>query len=58
MEQEPVLFGGTIGDNIRYGRPDASVEEVRAAASVANASAFIEVFSGGTADFGLAFLQP
>lgn len=43
VEQEPVLFGGTIGDNIRYGRPGATQEEVEAAAAVANASSFIEV---------------
>lgn len=45
VEQEPVLFGGSIGDNIRYGRPEAGEEEVRAAAAVANASGFIEVWS-------------
>jgi ATP-binding cassette subfamily B protein len=30
--QDPFLFSGTIGDNIRFGRPDASDEDVRAAA--------------------------
>lgn len=43
VEQEPVLFGGSILDNIRYGRPAASREEVEAAAAVANASPFIQV---------------
>ncbi|MCX6085770.1 MAG: ABC transporter ATP-binding protein, partial [Caldiserica bacterium] len=39
--QEAVLFTGTIRDNIRYGRPDASDEEVQAAARVAAAEQFI-----------------
>ncbi len=39
--QEPVLFSGTIWDNIRYGKPDASDEEVIAAAKAANAYDFI-----------------
>ena len=43
VEQEPVLFGGSVAENIRYGRPEASHEDVEAAASVANASTFIEV---------------
>lgn len=28
--QEPTLFGGTIADNIRYGRPDATHQQVKA----------------------------
>jgi len=39
--QESVLFGGTIRDNIRYGRPEASEEEVVAAAKAAQAHDFI-----------------
>ena len=39
--QESVLFSGTIRDNIRYGRPDASEEEVIAAAKAAQAHDFI-----------------
>ena len=39
--QESVLFTGTIGDNIRYGRPEATDEEVIAAARLANADTFI-----------------
>ena len=39
--QESVLFSGTIRDNIRYGRPDASEEEVVAAAKAAQAHDFI-----------------
>jgi ABC-type multidrug transport system fused ATPase/permease subunit len=40
--QEPLLFSGTITENIRYGRPDATAEEVVAAARAANAHDFIQ----------------
>ena len=40
--QDNFLFSGTIADNIRYARPDASDEEVHAAARVANADGFIQ----------------
>ncbi|HET7416403.1 MAG TPA: ABC transporter ATP-binding protein [Solirubrobacterales bacterium] len=40
--QEPLLFSGTIEENIRYGRLDAEEEDVRAAARAANAHNFIE----------------
>src|SRR5699024_1827939 len=39
--QETVLFSGTIHDNISYGRPDATREEVVAAAKAAQAHEFI-----------------
>jgi ATP-binding cassette subfamily B protein/subfamily B ATP-binding cassette protein MsbA len=39
--QDPVLFQGTIGDNVRYGRLDATNEEVEAAARAAHAHEFI-----------------
>ena len=39
--QETHLFTGTIADNIRYGRLDATDEDVRSAAKVANAHSFI-----------------
>lgn len=39
--QEPLLFSGTIADNIRYGRLDASMEEVMEAAKSANSHDFI-----------------
>ena len=39
--QETQLFTGTIAENIRYGKPEASDEEVRAAARLANADTFI-----------------
>jgi ATP-binding cassette subfamily B protein len=39
--QEPFLFSGTIAENIGYGRPGASFEEIVEAAKAANAHAFI-----------------
>jgi ABC-type multidrug transport system fused ATPase/permease subunit len=39
--QDPVLFSGTIGDNIRYGRLDATNQEVEEAARAAHAHDFI-----------------
>lgn len=45
--QEAVLFTGTIRDNIRYGKPDASEEEVLAAAKAAQAHEFIMEFPDG-----------
>jgi len=42
VAQDPVIFSGTIADNIRYGRPDASDEDVRKAAEAAVASEFID----------------
>jgi ATP-binding cassette subfamily B protein len=41
VAQDPVIFSGTIFDNIRYGRPEASADEVRAAAEAAAADEFI-----------------
>lgn len=45
--QEVVLFSGTIRDNIRYGKPDASDEEVVEAAKIAQAHDFILSFPQG-----------
>ena len=45
--QEAVLFTGTIADNIRQGRPDATDEEVEAAARAAQAHDFIMSFPEG-----------
>lgn len=45
--QEPVLFAGTIRDNIINGKPGASDEEVTRAAKAANAHDFIKSFPGG-----------
>ena len=47
VPQEVLLFGGTIRENILYGKPDASEEEVLAAAEKANALEFIESFPEG-----------
>jgi len=45
--QESILFSGTIRDNIRYGRPDASEDEVVEAAKAAQAHEFITGFPDG-----------
>ena len=42
--QDNFLFDGTVGDNIRYGRMDASLAEIRAVSHVAHADEFIEGF--------------
>ncbi len=47
VPQDTVLFNDTIAYNIRYGRPSASDEEVRAAADIAQISGFIEHLPGG-----------
>lgn len=47
INQEPVLFATSILENIRYGRPDATLEEVKEAARQANAESFIESFPDG-----------
>jgi len=47
VAQEPMLFSSTIGDNIRYGRIDATDEEVEAAARAANAHEFVSRFPEG-----------
>lgn len=47
ISQEPVLFGTTIMENIRFGKPGATDEEVYAAAREANAHDFISRFPDG-----------
>jgi subfamily B ATP-binding cassette protein MsbA len=42
VTQEPFLFDGSIGDNIRYGRPDADEAQVLNAARVAHVDEFVE----------------
>ncbi|NMB89334.1 MAG: ABC transporter ATP-binding protein [Chloroflexi bacterium] len=49
VPQESILFSGTIRDNIAYGKPDASDEEVIAAAQAAQAHDFILSFPEGYA---------
>jgi ABC transporter fused permease/ATP-binding protein len=44
VPQEVLLFGGSIADNIAYGKPGASVEEIEQAARQANAHEFIQAF--------------
>ena len=47
VPQTPALFHGTIADNIRYARPEASLEEVITAARTAHAHKFIERLPAG-----------
>ena len=51
VSQQPALFTGSVIDNIRFGRPDASLDEVRAAAESAFASEFIELLPQGYDSF-------
>lgn len=44
VPQEVILLSGTIEENIRYGKPNASKDEIRKAAEKANAISFIEEF--------------
>jgi ATP-binding cassette subfamily B protein len=45
--QQPHLFSGTIGENIRYGKLDATAEEIHEAARLACADQFISAFELG-----------
>ncbi len=47
VSQEPVLFATTIAENVRYGRPDATDQELRAALEAANAWSFVNGFPEG-----------
>ncbi|HUL09806.1 MAG TPA: ABC transporter transmembrane domain-containing protein [Candidatus Acidoferrum sp.] len=49
VAQDPVVFSGDALENIRYGRPDASDAEVRAAADAAHASEFLDRLPEGFA---------
>jgi ATP-binding cassette subfamily B protein len=51
VPQDPVVFSTDALENIRYGRPDATDAEVRAAAEAADAAAFIEALPQGYATF-------
>ncbi|CAM3731198.1 MULTISPECIES: ABC transporter ATP-binding protein [Paenibacillus] len=46
VPQKALLFTGSIADNIRYGKEDATDEEIRHAAKVAQAADFIEAMEG------------
>lgn len=41
VSQEPILFATTVGDNIAYGKENATDEEIRIAIKLANAAKFI-----------------
>lgn len=45
--QTPILFSGSIWDNVRYGKPDATEEEIVAASKAANAYGFIQELPHG-----------
>ena len=45
--QDNFLFDGTVGDNIRYGRPDATLDEIKAVSRIAHADEFIDGFEKG-----------
>jgi ATP-binding cassette subfamily B protein len=47
VPQDVVLFGGSIAENIRYGKPGATLEEIKTAAQKANAAEFIDRFPEG-----------
>ncbi|KAK7843585.1 abc transporter b family member 11 [Quercus suber] len=47
VSQEPVLFASSIKDNIAYGKDGATIEEIRAAAELANAAKFIDKLPQG-----------
>ncbi len=47
VSQEPILFATSIADNIKYGREEASFNELKAAAQAANAHGFIMSFPDG-----------
>lgn len=47
VQQDVYLFDGTIAENIAYGRPDATADEIRAAAERANIAEFVEELPDG-----------
>ncbi|WP_323157792.1 ABC transporter transmembrane domain-containing protein [Pseudomonas fulva] len=47
VAQQPALFRGTVADNISYGRPDASLADIEAAARAAHADSFIRQLPEG-----------
>jgi ATP-binding cassette subfamily B protein len=51
VPQDPVVFAADAWDNIRYGRPEASDDEVRAAAQAAAAAEFLDLLPNGFGTF-------
>jgi len=51
VSQDPVIFSANAMENIRYGRPDATDDEVRAAAEAAHAAEFIDKLPEGYGTF-------
>jgi ATP-binding cassette subfamily B protein len=49
VPQDPVVFSGTVAENIRYGRPEASDAQVEEAARLANADGFVRALPQGYA---------
>ena len=47
VPQKPYLFSGTVASNLRYGKPDATDEELWAALEIAQARDFVEEMEGG-----------
>jgi len=47
VTQDVFLFGGTVAENLRYGKPGATPDELRAAAEAAHALAFVEALPDG-----------
>ncbi|WP_181448734.1 ABC transporter ATP-binding protein [Nonomuraea aridisoli] len=47
VPQQPYLFSGTVASNLRYGRPDATDEELWRALEIAQAREFVEAMPGG-----------
>lgn len=47
VAQEPVIFAASVAENVRYGRPEASLDEVYAACEAAYAMEFIETLPDG-----------
>jgi ATP-binding cassette subfamily B protein len=47
VSQDPVIFAASVTENVRFGRPDATAEAVRAACTAANALEFIDALPQG-----------
>jgi subfamily B ATP-binding cassette protein MsbA len=45
--QDNFLFDGSVADNIRYGKPDASIDDIKRVSRIAHADEFIEKFEKG-----------